>query len=94
MTALVRSRDSQRFSASHATPGEAAALFVDGAADLDRRGVADARAANRFRRKHRGGEAGLHVAGAASVELAVDDLRRRTDRASTRARPARRRSAR
>ena len=50
---------------------EAAALLVHGAADLERPGQDDARAADRFRGVHRGREARLHVAAAAAVEAPV-----------------------
>ena len=51
--------------------GEAAALFVHRAADLDRARQRDAGALDRFGGKHRRGDAGLHVADAAAVDPAV-----------------------
>ena len=74
ITALVRSRDSQPVLRQPGDAGKAAALFVHRAADLDRRRVRDAGAPDRLDRKHRRGNAGLHVAGAAAVQLAVEDF--------------------
>ena len=54
--------------------GKAAALFVHGAADFDRAIQLDAGAADAFDGKERRGDAGLHVARAAAVDPAVDDL--------------------
>ena len=51
--------------------GEAAALLVDRAADLDRALQLDAGAPDRFGREHRRGDARLHVAGAAAVDPPV-----------------------
>ena len=51
--------------------GEAAALFVHRAADLERARQRDAGARDRFRGEHRRGDAGLHVADAAAVDPAV-----------------------
>ena len=56
-----------------ANTGEAAALFVDRAALLDRAVEDDARAADRLDRIDRGDDPGLHVACSAPVHLAVAD---------------------
>src|SRR5579864_5499435 len=64
-------------------PGEAAALFVHGAADLDRARQHDACPLDGFGGKHRRGDAGLHVAHAAPENLAVPyDAAERVDRPS------------
>ena len=54
--------------------GEAAALFVDRAADLDAAVQLDAGAPDRLDGEQRRGDAGLHVARAASPDPAVADL--------------------
>ena len=55
-------------------PGEATALLVHRATDLDRRRMRHTRTPDGFGREHRGRQARLHVAGATAVEAAIQNF--------------------